>query len=374
MTTVRELHQKAMEYAHLAMIARNQGQFDDAIRHSESAFALEYQAAQLVPDGDRAEPTRSILYRGAASLAYQCNRYSEAIQLAGMGLSGNPSPKIKKDLLSILDQVKFATYLQVENNSLDSGEMLLAMQGNAVGAGVVLYREFKDRIEIALKLVDKTVQRFMQRKYQSGGRIASNYKIFEQAIAVPEAQNSFAMTLRLVRKEEEHQANLLVQSPQQVIDEIIDGVNLINNNQEEDLRQHINDENYYSNFVYLVRQIAPDGDKISHVNMSSATRGAALTRQREEIEPIQVIAESRQEPREYDWIEVEGILKYADDEFRTGEQLVGITINSTDKRLIKLRAGIDDLVEQFWKRRVRITGKTDGAYIYPTDIIPLEDD
>ena len=139
----------AMNYAHQAMIARDAGNFDDARSQAEIAFGFELQAAKLIPDGEKAEPTRSILYRGAASLALQCSRYSDAIKLAGLALSGSPPPKIEKDLLSILDQVKFAMFLQGQGESLDNGELLLTMQGDAVGTGVVLYREFKDRIDMS---------------------------------------------------------------------------------------------------------------------------------------------------------------------------------------------------------------------------------
>lgn len=375
MSSVRELHDQAVEFGHLANTAREAGDLDGALELARRAFDLESQAVGLIPDGIESEPTRSILYRSAASFAFQCNDLEEARRMAGLGLSGYPSPKIERDLLAVLDQVKFSTYMQEQGGSLDGGELLLAMHGNAVGHGVVLYKEFKDRIEIAIRLVNKTIQRMMNRDYQSGGRISREYKLFQQAIGVPAAQNSFAMTLKLIKRKDEYQPSLLVQDAQQVIDDIIYGVGLINNNQEEALREHINDNNYYSNFVYLVRGIAPDGDKISHITLSSITGGTPLTRSRMDIEPIDIPSKGiSEEVREYDDVIVEGILKYADDQFRAGEQLVGIEISESDKRLIKPGAGIDDLVEQYWQRRVQIVGRTDGAYIYPTDITPLEDE
>lgn len=374
MTTVRKLHEKAMEYAHRAMIARDTGNFDDAISQAEIALDFEQQAAKLVPDGEKAEPTRSILYRGAASLALQCNRYSDAIKLAGIGLSGSPSPKIERDLISILEQVKFAIFLQEQGESLDDGELLFTLQGDAVGAGVVLYREFKDRIDFAIRLVNKTVQRLMNREYQAGGRIANEYKIFEQAIAVPVSQNSFSMSLRLVRREDEYQTSLFVQDAQQVIDEIIYGVELVNNNQVEELRNHINDAQYFANFVYLVSAIAPDGEKVSSVALSSANGIASLTRSSQDISLTIVEQPEEEKTKEYVNIEIEGVLKYADDEFRTTDTFVGIKTEKGERRVIKPSAGVDELVEQYWNRRVRIVGKTDGEIIYANRIIPLDDE
>lgn len=373
MTTVRELHNKAMEHAHRARIARNTGNFEDAINQAEIAFGFEQEAARLVPDGDKAEPTRSILYRGAASLALQCNKYPEAIKLAATGLTGNPSAKIEKDLLSILEQVKFSMFLQDQGEELESGELLLTMLGDAVSTGVVLYNEFKDRIDIAIRLVNKTVQRLMQREYQAGGQVANEYKIFEQALAVPATQNSFSMSLRLVRREDEHQSQLLIHDAQQVIDEIIYGVDLINSNQELALREHIKDERYYANFVNLVSAIAPDGEKISNVALSSTKTKSALTRPSREIVPITIEEPEGETGKEYISIEIEGELRFADDEYsHKSETFVGVVTSSGDKRRVKPDAGIDELIEQYWRRRVRIIGKTDGDIIYASNIIPLD--
>lgn len=372
MSSVRELHDQAIGFGHLAIAARETGDFEGAIELARRAFELESSAASLVPDGRQSEPTRSILYRSAASFAFQCRDFAEASRMVGLGLSGYPPQKIQKDLLFLLDQIKFSSYLQEQGELLESGELLLSMYGNAVGHGIVTYKEFKDRIELTFKLVNKTIQRLMGRSYQIGGRIAQEYKVFEQAIAVPMAQNSFAMMIKLIRREDTHQTNLFVQDAQQVINEIIHGAELLDSNQEVELREHIADEKYYSNFVYLVRQIAPDGDKISRVILSSTNLSASLTRKRGEIEPADTEDKATVK---YDPIDVVGILKYADAGFRKdGEQTVGVEISDSEKKYIKPGAGIDDLVEQYWQRRVRIIGRTDGENIFPTDIIPIGDE
>lgn len=97
MTTVSEVHDEAMETAILAFNARNAGDIDAARTHAKRAMELEREAAGMVPDSEKSEPTRSILYLSAASLAYQAGDNDEATRLIDIGLSGNPSPRLKAD-------------------------------------------------------------------------------------------------------------------------------------------------------------------------------------------------------------------------------------------------------------------------------------
>ena len=66
MTTVRELHNQAMELAESLFINLRHG--EPVTDLASRAFDLERAAARLVPVSDRSEPTRSILYRSAAWL------------------------------------------------------------------------------------------------------------------------------------------------------------------------------------------------------------------------------------------------------------------------------------------------------------------
>ena len=53
---------------------------------------------QLIPNEKDSEPTRSILYRSAGWLAYQCEEYERAIEIVGKGLKGSPPPDVKQEL------------------------------------------------------------------------------------------------------------------------------------------------------------------------------------------------------------------------------------------------------------------------------------
>ena len=106
MKSVKELHEKAMDLAEYAFVAKLRGNLAKAEELSQQAFDYESQAAGLVPNKPSSEPTRSILYSSAAALALDCNEPREAKQLVAEGLAGNPPPEIEQELNDLYEQVK----------------------------------------------------------------------------------------------------------------------------------------------------------------------------------------------------------------------------------------------------------------------------
>jgi tetratricopeptide (TPR) repeat protein len=109
MSSVRELHDKAAKLAQRAIIARHEGEAKRSEDLALQACVYETQAAMLVPHTKDSEPTRSILYLSAASLAYQCKEYRRARNLITQGLSGYPPPSVKQDLEGLHKQVSSAS-------------------------------------------------------------------------------------------------------------------------------------------------------------------------------------------------------------------------------------------------------------------------
>ena len=108
MKSVKELHKKAMELAEFAFVAKLRGNPVKAEELLRQAFEYESQAARLVPDEPSSEPTRSILYSSAATLALDCNEPREAEELIAEGLAGNPAPEIEQELRDLYKQVRKA--------------------------------------------------------------------------------------------------------------------------------------------------------------------------------------------------------------------------------------------------------------------------
>lgn len=365
MSQVRELHEKAMRLARLALVAREHGDIDQAEELARQALDFEASAADLIVYSEASEPTRSILYRSAASLAIQCKEFGLAIKLVAKGLSGYPPKEIELELKGLYEQANFEDHLRLRNVVLEEDDFQLSMAGDAVGFGTILYSEFIRRIENVSKIIDRTVQRLMQRDYQQSGRVAQIYKPFTPALSVPR-EGSFAITFKLLR-EGDQQLSLFVDAAQ-VIDEVLNGIELINNQHEDSLRQHIHSDSYYRQFISLTKDTAPDGKKISFVGFTSSRRSVGLTRSKDHIDllpdtPI-VSRESERTP-----IKVTGVLDYASSR---DKDVIGLTAEDDKHYAILVEEGMDDYVRSYFKQIVSVTGQFDGANIHLSEIKAID--
>ena len=102
MPNVDMLHQEAMELVDQAVLARQRGDTEAAMRLSRAAFTNERAAADLVADQYDLEPTRSVLHRSAAVLAIECHELRDAERLIGRALAGTPPEAIANELRDLL--------------------------------------------------------------------------------------------------------------------------------------------------------------------------------------------------------------------------------------------------------------------------------
>ncbi len=108
---ILNLHEEAMEYADNAYFARKDGDQEAFLKYSRIAFEKEKQAALSI-ESEESEPTRSVLHRSAATLAYDCCEFRDAEKLIFRALSGNPPEEIAEELRELYDKVKFARRLK----------------------------------------------------------------------------------------------------------------------------------------------------------------------------------------------------------------------------------------------------------------------
>lgn len=101
MNDINERHNQAMALAEQAFITRRQKQPARARELSYQAYVLEKQAAERA----KTEPSRSVLHRSAATLAYDCGEYCEAERLISAALAGDPPPVIADELRELLEAV-----------------------------------------------------------------------------------------------------------------------------------------------------------------------------------------------------------------------------------------------------------------------------
>ena len=105
MQEIAKLHHIAMGYADQAEHARLLGNYDSALAFSLQAFEHEKQAAQLLKNKYDLEPTRSVLFRSAATLALECKKTREAERLIASALVGDPPSEIAEELRDLLENV-----------------------------------------------------------------------------------------------------------------------------------------------------------------------------------------------------------------------------------------------------------------------------
>ena len=307
------------------------------------------------------------MYTSAASLAFQCKKFEESLQLIAKGLSGFPPLQVKEELKTLWEQVNFEEHLYARGVVLSSEELQLSLYGNVVGSGLIPYDEFLKRIEAMYSILSRTVQRKMKREYRRSGRLAGMYRHFTPTLSVPRA-GSFAITFRLALPSE-HQKMMFVDAAE-IIDEILAGMEFINKGNEERLKELIGQEAYYLNFISLARKMAPDGDNINLVGLTSSRRQVGLTKRYKDI-PLVSKVEISDETR-FQRMELKGVLDYAK---ARKEDILGLTTEDNRNWYIHVREGMDDLVRSYFDQNVIVSGTYDvrDRRVYLEDIQPVED-
>jgi hypothetical protein len=106
MTDVRSLHREAMEIAERAMEALHEDRWDEARSLFRQASQIESRAAMEYADSADTEPTRSVLWRSAATLALNGELPGYAAYLAARGLEGNPPAETREELRELLNSIR----------------------------------------------------------------------------------------------------------------------------------------------------------------------------------------------------------------------------------------------------------------------------
>jgi hypothetical protein len=120
MSRIKDLHHQAMRLADQASDLRRKGEEQEANTRLRQAFEHERRAAELAAADLALEPTRSVLHRSAATLAWQCGEYREAERLITTALSGMPPETVAEELRDLLLQVYFEQSPRTKRRSLSA--------------------------------------------------------------------------------------------------------------------------------------------------------------------------------------------------------------------------------------------------------------
>lgn len=351
MSQIRDLHLTAVELAGQAFSARLYGDSERAKELAQQALEYEQRAAIIVATDYSAEPTRSVLYRSAASLAIQCDQYEEAERLLYMGLVGHPPLEIANQLRSLLEQVGFQRHLRLNGFTLDPAEFQLSMMGDAVSEGLAPSDRVAEVLQNIQKIVRRTIDRLNGKSFEDSGAAPKSAQPPSLYVSEPRV-GSFAVSLRIGQPEKPMLPTL---DYSEVVDEVLDCISLVNADNEAELRSRIQDEAYYRNFVGLVQRLVPDGRDIKMVGLTALREGKEKSVALVRISPQPNKANTEQPRTKGPHLTaITGRLLYADSTHE-GRDVIRIVDDSGSSKLITVPAGLmNDLVRPLWGERVTV--------------------
>jgi len=347
MSDVRRLHRESMEMADRAFIARRDGEHEQAIQLFTNAYRLEYDAAQLAVR----EPSRSILHRSAATLALHAQMFREAERVVALGLAGDPPPQIANELREVFEKVNFHRHLTLQGIELNPNELQMTIAGNAVSEGMALIGAVFNRVQNLEKLVIRTAQRLNQKPFS---RMTSS-NLYSLYMSTPRT-GSFAVTLRV--GEPQQQMFPEMDDRAHIIDEVIYNLELLNENRIEDLRHAIPDRSYFESFLGIVKTIAPDGNDVRMVGVTTLRNGVetsvGLSVTSKEIKPIlaEVAEEHEAEPQTREPVQITGELLFAQ---AINQNIIKIVDDNNRQYSIEVSEAIaEDVVRPYFGTRVTV--------------------
>jgi hypothetical protein len=361
-------HNRAMEFAEKAAIAKFKGEFSIANELFRKAFTLEKEAAHDCLFGDD-ELTKAVLFRSAASLAYECGEFREAERLVAIGLSGNPPDEIAEEIRNLFEEITFGRHLETKGIYLEPNEFQFSLSGKSASFGIIATDLFINRVTSLKNLIYRTFDRKNGKPYRDGGPslFEKSYPIFLQAVRA----QSFAITVRIGKPSETILPGFedSIQSTD-VIKEVFDCIEIINNRDDEIIKQRIPDPAYYNNFIGLMDNIAPDGEDVRTVGFTTTEKGfqrkVAFIRKQDEISDIHKLIIDKLTPlKKGKFLSRTGRLLFADElQSLGGNGTIKLLGDDNKKYTIIVPEGMDDIVSQLWGQTVLVSGNQLGNRLY----------
>jgi hypothetical protein len=270
--SAKQLHREAMNVVDIALSLKKKLEDDMATEYYKQAYALEVQAAKLTIK----EPARTILHKSAALLALEFGGIREAEKLIASSLSEDGPEDLAEELRNLLETINFRRHLKLQGISLSRREFQFSLSGTGVDYGAAPSDAVLKRLIDVRKILVRTAQRQsnipFDQKPSHSNQSSENLTLYME---VARAQ-SYAVTLRLGQRQGSDVLFPEVDDfPSKVIDEVLECIDLVDKEDFIALEQRIGQDEYYNNFIALIKNIAPDGDTVSMVG---------FTAQRNEVE------------------------------------------------------------------------------------------
>jgi len=370
MIELNTLHNQSMDIAEKAFLLQQKGEDLLATESFEAAFQLEKEAALLLLGDYEAEPTRSILFRSAASLAMNAGDFREAEKMIANGLAGNPPLEIAEELRDLYEQVTFERHMVLKGVSLLANEFQLSFNGKETGLGIIKKEEYTDRVDAIEALAIRTVERISKLPFRESGPASRDLKEkYSMYTSIPRAA-SYAVTISIGQPV--LQSAMFDESVHdKIIDEIFEGMEMVNQSKENELRNKIKDEAYFKNFLALSKKIAPDGEDVNLVGFTAFINGKErklpFKRTRKNISISLAENSNWEDDNEaaYNIREITGKLSYADGD----NNRIRITESNGKAHLVMVPQGLmNDIVKPYWDDLVTLSVRKKGRFFLLDDI------
>lgn len=266
-----------MDLAESAFLLKKKGNEEEAVKQFCEALKLEQEAADAISIGKENEPTRSILYRSAAALAQHSRNHELAERLIANGLAGYPPPEIREELKNLYEDIDFMRHLSTQGLSLSEDHWFMSISGNATRYGGTAADLLMNRVDRVSTLFYRTVERLLKLPYRTNGGVSKDIKCDYGLYINSFPARSFAVSFQIGQPDPRIPLSPDMKKkkaiePAKVVDEILTCFELYEGDKEEDLKNMINDDTYYDNFIGLAKQLSPDGNDIKLVGFN-AIRG-----------------------------------------------------------------------------------------------------
>ncbi len=250
-----------MAFADESFVARLEKDREKYLHFTGLALEKEAAAADLMVDED-VEPTRGVLHRSAATLAWRCGLYEQAEKLIYRALAGNPRSDVEWELKDLLGTVNLAK----AGIHLGKGQLQLSLHGNAIGHGKAAVEEFSSRapsiaamLRISAKSALRKAHDVVAEKLDEIGDIP----VFMEGLAA----GSCIVNLRLGEATQDALPGF--GRFDGAIAPFLDNLDLLERDHFGLLEDKLANPRDFRDFVKAATKLAPDGEKISSVKFQA---------------------------------------------------------------------------------------------------------
>ncbi len=263
-----DTHDEAMAIVNEARAAERAGDKSRSLELLRAAYRREQVAACSLEPVPESEPTRTVLFRSAASLAFQAEDYQEACSLAFDGLTGNSPQEYSAELLEIASYAKFRLQLISQNLHVPSAEITLILRGPHVSIGLAPAKQttlILRRIETLLRM---RVGDFFKNQAKAAGlewpvESTKLFDVFMRRVAAEEFAVAFQVGLH-------EQLSFGAASPDsQIIADFMRDLQVVIN------RGHSGAKP--DKFSARVLKLEPDGKEVTSIEITSMISGNVIS-------------------------------------------------------------------------------------------------